>query len=110
AGEPARPPDPDRGPYGVVPGRRLHSLARAGGFLRRQSAAGVLILARWFITLLAALALAGCGGGGGSSSGGSTTPAPLPAPVPIPTPMPVANTAAITIDAGPAALQAANSS
>ncbi|MDB5694163.1 MAG: Heavy-chain fibroin [Alphaproteobacteria bacterium] len=62
-------------------------------------------MARWFISLLAALTLAGCGGGGSSSSAPIVSPTPIPIPTPAPTPA-VANTAPLTIDAGPAALQA----
>lgn len=60
--------------------------------------------------LMIALALAGCGGGGtGSSapvasSAPTPTPTPAPTPSPTPTPTPVANTATVTLDAGPAAL------
>jgi hypothetical protein len=65
-------------------------------------------IARHLIALAAALALAACGGGGSTSPnpGGSTTPVPTPPPPPPPPPA-TANTATITLDAGPAALQAA---
>ncbi|MGN6820967.1 MAG: DUF3443 family protein [Sphingomonas sp.] len=59
---------------------------------------------------MAALALAGCGGGGSGGGGGSPvavvtpTPTPTPTPSPTPTATPVANTATVTLDAGPAAL------
>ncbi|MDB5705633.1 MAG: Heavy-chain fibroin [Sphingomonas bacterium] len=54
------------------------------------------------IALLAALSLAGCSGGSGSSP--TPTPSPSPTSTPTPAPSPVANTATVTLDAGPAAL------
>ena len=58
-------------------------------------------MARLLIALLAALALVGCGGGG---SGTSNSPTSTPTATP-PMPTPTVNTAPITFDAGPAALQ-----
>jgi hypothetical protein len=63
---------------------------------------------RPLIALLAALSLAGCSGGGSGASSAPVTPTPTPSPTstPTPTPSPVANTATVTLDAGPAALGA----
>ena len=63
-------------------------------------------MVRQFIAALAALVLAGCGGGG---SGSSTSAVPAAAPATTTTtpaaPPPTANTAVLTLDAGPTALQ-----
>jgi hypothetical protein len=61
-------------------------------------------LARWLFVLLVALVMTGCGGGGGGGGGsqpskGSGTSTPT-------TPTPTANTVSLTLDGGPAALQA----
>ena len=55
------------------------------------------------VASVATALLGGCGGGGGDNSS-SSTPTPTPAPVVVALP----NTLAVTIDAGPAALAAAN--
>lgn len=57
-------------------------------------------MARWFVTALVALSLAGCGGGGSGS------PTPTDRPTTPATPAATVNTTALTIDPGPAALQA----
>ena len=64
-------------------------------------------LARPAVALGLAALLAACGGGGSAPAAtatGGTGVTPTPAPTATPTPTPVANVAAVTIDAGPAAL------
>ena len=64
-------------------------------------------MGRRVIALLSVLLLAGCGGGGSGSSSSSTPVAPTPTPTPTPpTVAATVNTVALTLDAGPAALQA----
>ena len=58
--------------------------------------------------LVGAMTLAACGGDGGSTSVATpvvtATATPTPTPTPTPTATPVANTATVTLDAGPAVL------
>ena len=64
-----------------------------------------MTFAKQMSALMAALALASCSGGGSSGTGSSTAMGtPTPTPTPTPTATPVANTATVTLDAGPAAL------
>lgn len=60
-----------------------------------------MIALRRILALFAVLMLAACGGGGGGSPTTTTTTTTIPT-----TPTAVANTAPVTLDAGPAALQA----
>ena len=60
-------------------------------------------IARLVLLGFALSILAACGGHGGSSSG-SATSAPTPTPAPAPTVAALSNFAALTVDAGPAAL------
>jgi hypothetical protein len=59
---------------------------------------------RLLAALVGALALAGCGGDGSSAPTTAPVTIATPTPAPTPTPTPVANTAPVTLDAGPAAL------
>ena len=62
-----------------------------------------MILVRRLLVLFAALALASCGGDSSSPTATTSTPASA-TPTPTPTVAPTLNTATVTLDAGPAAL------
>ncbi|WP_419816713.1 DUF3443 family protein [Glacieibacterium sp.] len=61
-------------------------------------------LIRIVIASLALFAVSSCGGGDGGSSQPTVAPS-SPTPTPAPAPTPVVNTAAVVLDAGPAALR-----
>ena len=62
-------------------------------------------LIRLVIASLALFAVSSCGGGGGGGSSQPTVAPSSPTPTPMPAPTPVVNTAAVVLDAGPAALR-----